>query len=99
MGGRSARWACRATEPHIFSPEERELILTQADLYAQALARVSLMEARETLLAGLEAQRNRLEAVIQQMPAGVLIADGVGRLVLSNGRAAEIWRVRFRRIA
>jgi PAS domain S-box-containing protein len=75
-----------------FTTADKELILTEAGLYAQALARVSLMEGRERLLADLESQRNRLEAVIQQMPGGVLIADAGGRLVMSNGHAGEIWR-------
>jgi PAS domain S-box-containing protein len=75
-----------------FPPADRELIMTEAGLFAQALARVSLMESRERLLADLESQRNRLEAVIQQMPGGVLIADVDGRLVTSNDHAGEIWR-------
>jgi PAS domain S-box-containing protein len=76
---------------HVFAAEERELIVTTADLYAQALTRVSLMDGRERLLGDLENQRNRLEAVIQQMPGGVLIADADGRLVMSNDHAGEIW--------
>ena len=77
---------------HPVPDEERELLSTEAGLYAQALARVALMESREGLLADLESQRNRLEAVIQQLPAGVVIADADGRLVMSNSEASGIWR-------
>ena len=77
---------------HPFPEAEQELLTTEAGLYAQALARVALMDSREQLLADLESQRNRLEAVIQQLPAGVVIADADGRLLMSNSEASGIWR-------
>ena len=74
-----------------FDRVDRDVTLAQANVVAQALDRVSLNEAREHLLNDLEAQRNRLEAVLRQMPAGVLIADASGQLVLANRLSGEIW--------
>ncbi|MBD2461278.1 PAS domain S-box protein [Oscillatoria sp. FACHB-1407] len=46
---------------------------------------------REQLLYELEVERSRFEAVLQQMPAGVMIADAVsGKLVLANEQAEQI---------
>ena len=45
----------------------------------------------------LEVQHGRLQAVLQQMPAGVVIAEAPsGRLVLTNARAEQIWGRRLR---
>ncbi len=74
-----------------FESADRDLTLAQANVVAQAIERLTLSEAREQLLLDLEAQRYRLETVLRQMPAGVLIADAIGRLVLSNAQAGEIW--------
>lgn len=50
----------------------------------------------EELLQQLEAERALLEAVLQQMPAGVVIAEAPsGRLLLGNAQVAEIWRHPF----
>ncbi|GAB1539425.1 hypothetical protein NUACC21_20910 [Scytonema sp. NUACC21] len=46
---------------------------------------------RERLLQELETERTRFEAVLRQMPAGVMIADAAsGRLVLANEQAKQI---------
>ncbi|QIR39238.1 PAS domain-containing protein [Tolypothrix sp. PCC 7910] len=45
---------------------------------------------RERLLNELGIERSRFEAVLRQMPAGVLIADAAGKLVLSNDQAKQI---------
>jgi PAS domain S-box-containing protein len=46
---------------------------------------------RERLLQELETERRRFEAVLQQMPAGVMIADAAsGKLVLTNEQAKQI---------
>ncbi|MBD2213302.1 PAS domain-containing protein [Nostoc linckia FACHB-104] len=50
---------------------------------------------RERLLYALEIERSRLEAILQQMPAGVLIADAAGKLVLSNDQAKQILRYNY----
>ena len=47
--------------------------------------------------AELEAERARLEAVLQQMPSGVVIAEAPsGRLVHGNEQVERIWRHPFR---
>lgn len=75
-----------------FSGDDRSFVIAHADLCSQAFERAALSEAREELLRSLEDQRSRLETVLRQMPAGVLICDANGTLVLSNSEAAEIWR-------
>ncbi|MFO7273039.1 MAG: GAF domain-containing protein [Sphaerobacter thermophilus] len=53
-------------------------------------------QERERLLAQLEAERARLETVLQQMPAGVILADAPsGQLILANAEAERIWRLPF----
>ncbi|MFL5681084.1 MAG: PAS domain S-box protein, partial [Chloroflexota bacterium] len=79
-------------EPREFSADDRDFIVAHANLAAQALKRAELSDAREDALRSLEDQRSRLETVLRQMPAGVLICDADGRLVLSNAQATEIWR-------
>ena len=81
-------------EPQAFDAEERALIGAYADLCAQALARVALTGIRERLVADLESQRARLEALLQQLPEGLLIAEAPsGRIVLANDRLEEILRI------
>jgi PAS domain S-box-containing protein len=80
-------------EPRPFDEEDRRYIAAYADLAAQALDRVFLSEAREALLAGLDEQRGRLETVLRQMPAGVVIAEAPsGRMLLTNDAVEQIWR-------
>ena len=75
-----------------FELADRDLLLSQAAVLAQAFDRVMLGEARERLLADLEEQRNRLVGLIDQMPAGVVIADADGTISLANRHAGDIWR-------
>jgi signal transduction histidine kinase/FixJ family two-component response regulator len=50
-------------------------------------------EERERLLQQLQAERGRLEAVLEQMPDGVIIAEAPsGRLLRGNAQAERIWR-------
>jgi PAS domain S-box-containing protein len=52
---------------------------------------------RERLLSQLASERARLETVLQQMPAGVIMAEAPsGKLVLINGRVESIFRGPFR---
>lgn len=51
---------------------------------------------RERLLQALETERAQFEAVLRQMPAGVMIADAAsGKLVLANEQAKQIVGYRF----
>ena len=81
-------------EPRTFSQLERDHIGAYADLCAQALARVALTSIRERLVGDLEAERARLEALLQQAPEGLMIAEAPsGRIVLANDRLEEILRI------
>ncbi len=52
---------------------------------------------RERLLSQLAGERARLETVLQQMPAGVIMAEAPsGSLVMINGRVESIFRGPFR---
>ena len=53
--------------------------------------RIQAKQEKEQLLQKIDRERQFLESVLQQMPAGVVIAQAPsGKLILSNGRAAEI---------
>ena len=56
------------------------------DFTAQKLA----ADERERLLNEFEGEHRRLEAVLTQMPAGVIIADVSGRVVMRNAQAEAI---------
>jgi GAF domain-containing protein len=81
-------------ETREFRQVERDHIRAYADLCAQALARVALTSIRERLVGDLEAERARLEALLQQAPEGLMIAEAPsGRIVLANDRLEEILRI------
>ncbi|HET9521471.1 MAG TPA: PAS domain S-box protein [Candidatus Limnocylindrales bacterium] len=59
------------------------------------MARVALTSIRERLVADLESQRARLEALLQQLPEGLMIAEAPsGRIVMANDRLEEIIGIR-----
>ncbi|HEY2318624.1 MAG TPA: SpoIIE family protein phosphatase [Solirubrobacteraceae bacterium] len=61
------------------------------ELLARVRAHLDLSTLRRETAAQLSAERRRLEQTIQQLPAGVMLADGPSRrIVLSNQQAAEI---------
>ncbi|GAC1369471.1 MAG: hypothetical protein NVS2B12_21770 [Ktedonobacteraceae bacterium] len=50
-------------------------------------------EENKRLLQQLQIERAQLEAVLQQMPSGVIIAEALsGKLILENKQVEEIWR-------
>ncbi|HYN90010.1 MAG TPA: GAF domain-containing protein [Ardenticatenaceae bacterium] len=54
-------------------------------------------EEREQLLRRLDAERAFLEAVLRQLPLGVIIAEAPsGKLILANEQMEQIWRQPFR---
>jgi serine phosphatase RsbU (regulator of sigma subunit)/PAS domain-containing protein len=66
---------------------DRSLILTIGEYYGQALDRARLFEAAE-------ADRQRMVALMHQLPVGVAIAEAPsGHIVAVNEKATEIWRV------
>jgi PAS domain S-box-containing protein len=78
-------------ETRDFDQDDRAHIGAYADLCAQALARVALTRIRERLVDDLQAERGRLEALLQQMPEGLMIAEvPSGRIVLANDRLEQI---------
>ena len=51
---------------------------------------------REELLRRIEVERELLEAVLKQMPSGIIIAEaGTGRLILGNEQVERIWAHSF----
>jgi PAS domain S-box-containing protein len=64
---------------------EAEVLRLNAELEARVRQRT-----RE-----VEEERARLETVIEQMPAGVIIVEPGGELALANRQAEEIWQERF----
>jgi serine phosphatase RsbU (regulator of sigma subunit)/PAS domain-containing protein len=68
-------------------PADRAALTTIAQHYGQALDRARLFEAAES-------ERQRLEALMHQLPVGVAIAEApTGQIVAVNDKATEIWRV------
>jgi PAS domain S-box-containing protein len=54
-------------------------------------------QERETMRIKIEAERSFLEAVIQQMPIGVIIAEApLGNVIAGNKSFERIWRLPFR---
>jgi PAS domain S-box-containing protein len=67
----------------------RFVVGTGIDVTEQRLAE----QARERSFEELLAERARLEAVLEHLPVGVIIAEAAsGRLVLGNARVEQIWR-------
>ncbi|MFL6276575.1 MAG: chemotaxis protein CheB, partial [Blastocatellia bacterium] len=53
-------------------------------------------QERERLLNELDQQRGLMEAIVRQMPVGVIIAEApMGRLILGNEEGVRIWRHAF----
>jgi signal transduction histidine kinase len=72
-----------------FPAEDRQFVVGIARQYAAALERAQLV-------AQLEAERSSLQAVLQQMPSAVVIAEAPsGKLTLANRQFEEIWRQPF----
>lgn len=62
----------------------------------EVTAQVQARRRTEELAHQLEVERSLLEAVIQQMPAGVIIAEAPsGKLLLGNQQVEQIWRQPF----
>jgi serine phosphatase RsbU (regulator of sigma subunit)/PAS domain-containing protein len=68
-------------------PADRAALTTIAQHYGQALDRARLFEVAES-------ERQRLAALMHQLPVGVAIAEAPsGHIVAVNDKATEIWRV------
>ncbi|HEX5505254.1 MAG TPA: PAS domain-containing protein, partial [Thermomicrobiales bacterium] len=72
---------------------DRAYALALARLCAQALERARLLAAERAARAAAEDARAWLDAVIRQLPVGVVVAEAPsGRLLLGNEQVARIWR-------
>jgi PAS domain S-box-containing protein len=72
--------------------EVEGILLHGVEVTEQVLAR----QQTEELLKQLESERALLEAVLQQMPGGVIIGEAPsGKLILGNKQVEEIWQKPF----
>jgi len=73
--------------------DEADIAFVQgfANLLGVAIERIRVKEERDSAAAHLHLERNRLRAVLDALPVGVLIADKAGRVVESNAFVARIW--------
>ncbi|WP_257454384.1 hybrid sensor histidine kinase/response regulator [Archangium lipolyticum] len=79
---------------HREAERERDAVLARE---RAARAEVeALVRERERLLGEAEAQRALFDAVLQQMPSGVLVAEPSGKLLLASARVEQILRYPFR---
>jgi signal transduction histidine kinase/PAS domain-containing protein len=75
-----------------FDPAEVRFAEAVAGHLAFAIWRARSDADQAELLSRFEAERLVLEAVVKQMPAGVLVADvPSGRIIMSNSRVQALW--------
>ncbi|MHB0938502.1 MAG: PAS domain-containing sensor histidine kinase [Armatimonadota bacterium] len=85
--GLATRHLWRSVDELLTVPVERVELQARVEI---------LLRARNSSISS-ETQRSRLESVLQQMPAGVIIAEAPsGRLLLSNPQAAPVFRHPYR---
>ena len=78
--------AFRFDDGRRLEPAERSALMSIGWHYGQALDRARLFEVAES-------ERQRLSALMQQLPVGVAIAEApTGHIVAVNAKATEIWR-------
>ncbi|MGI8550890.1 MAG: PAS domain-containing protein [Dehalococcoidia bacterium] len=87
------RWLLTDTVPVLTGTGlASEVILSFVEITERQRAEVE----RERLVAELAAERTQLRAVLDQMPAAVLVTDpGTGKVLLSNAQVEQIWRSPF----
>jgi PAS domain S-box-containing protein len=78
--------------PRAFDEAERARARAVALQSAQALERARLFEAERVAHADAEARREALDAVLAQLPVGVIIVDAPsGRVLVVNDALARMW--------
>ncbi len=91
-----AFYPVRGVMPGAVSDEETaeaNEILGVGSVVIDISVRVDAERDRVQLLGELEIERARFEAILQQMPSAVVIAEAPsGRMILGNPQVAEIWR-------
>jgi len=69
----------------------RDAVHRQIELEAQIVEREQARAERERLIAELETERARLKAIVEHIPAGVILAEAPsGRIVMVNPQVEEI---------
>ena len=83
-------------EPRNFTPDERGFALALTELAAQNIVRTQLAAAQSELLVALDTQRARLQAVLEQAPVGLMLAEAPsGRLLIGNAELERMWGMPF----
>jgi PAS domain S-box-containing protein len=85
-----AALCARALERTRLLEEQDARIAENSRLYQQAQAE---LKQRQAVQAALRAERERLGAIIAEMPAGVMLLSAEGDLLLANREAARIYDV------
>ena len=89
----SLRWAIRDVTDE--RQAEGQLWELSADLESRVSERTAELNAAYAVLT---AQRAQFEAIVQSLPAAVLVADAEGRVLVSNVRADELFGQRVERL-
>ncbi|HXG66998.1 MAG TPA: PAS domain-containing protein [Blastocatellia bacterium] len=89
----------KLTVTPLFEDRQGGAVVMHTNITARKLAEDGLRQNKEQLqeaVRQLEAERALLHAVIQQMPAGVIIAEVPGGRLIHNQEVEKIWRHDFR---
>lgn len=80
-------------QPRRFTPQDTDFLQGIANVLGAAIERQQAEEERTELLANVQAEQRRLATILQQMPAGVIIAEAPsGQLIMGNDQVEAIWR-------
>lgn len=89
--------ASRETPGRPYTTEDQAFLQDLADRVAQAIDNARLyreareaVDARDRALAAAEAERDRLQQVVDVLPEAILIADATPRFVIGNRAAVDI---------
>jgi PAS domain S-box-containing protein len=78
----------------IDEPSERRVALLFKDMTAQKTAAEEMRESRLHALVAAreaEAERHRLDAVLEAVPVGIIVSDANGAIVLANAANRRLW--------
>lgn len=89
---KKGRWYLLRVRPYITVEHKVDgAVLTLLDIDSRKRAELE----REDLMGRIESERAKLELVIQQMPAGVIIVDAAGNVTMANRQVENIIRHPF----
>ena len=85
----------RANEELEQKVQERTSALLEANLVLQKEIRAhsNALRENEQLVEQMRSERAMFKAVLKQMPAGILIADADGKVLLGNDQMKGLWRI------